>query len=90
MKLTGTIHKIFDRFTYTDKFTKQDFVLLVEENGFKEYPKFQLVNDNTSQLAQVVEGDQVEVNFNIKGREVLKDGETVYYTNLDAWRVNKL
>ncbi len=88
MKVTGTIHKIFDSFTYTDNFSKQEFILDMTDGDYTELVKFQCVNDRRSQLSDREEGDQVEVHFNLKGREVTKETEVVYYTNLDAWKID--
>jgi hypothetical protein len=30
---------------------------------------------------------QVKVSFNLRGRKWEKDGQTSYFTNLDAWRI---
>jgi hypothetical protein len=35
-------------------------------------------------------GDEVKVQFNIKGSRWEKDGRTNYITNLDAWRMESL
>ena len=35
-------------------------------------------------------GDEVKVQFNIKGTRWEKDGKTNYITNLDAWRMESL
>ena len=32
-------------------------------------------------------GDEVKVQFNIKGTKWMKDGKENYITNLDAWRM---
>ena len=90
MKVTGTIYKVMESFTYSDKFAKQEFILEMEDNGFKELIKFQLVNNNRSQLDNFGEGAKVDVTFSLKGREVEKDGAFGYYTNLDAWKIDSV
>jgi hypothetical protein len=35
-------------------------------------------------------GDEVKVQFNIKGTRWEKDGRTNYITNLDAWRMESV
>ena len=86
-KVTGTVHKILDDQVYSETFSKREFILAVTENEYTEYIKFQLVNDRRGQIANVTEGDNVTVDFNLKGREVERSGEVIYFTNLDAWRV---
>ena len=80
----GKIHKIFDQETKGESFQVRDFV--IETLG--EYPqlvKFQLVQDGCSLVDSFKEGEEVEVHFNLRGREW--NGK--YFTNLNAWRINK-
>ena len=83
----GTIHAILDDQVYSETFAKREFILAVADGEYTEYPKFQLINERRGQLSNVTEGDVVTVNFNIKGREHVKNGEKQYYTNLDAWKI---
>ncbi len=45
--------------------------------------KFQCVQDRTSIVDNVNEGDQIKVHFDLRGRE----WQGKYFTNLNAWRV---
>ena len=83
----GTIHAILDDQVYSETFAKREFILAVADGEYTELVKFQLINERRGQLSNVTEGDVVTVNFNIKGREHVKNGEKQYYTNLDAWKI---
>jgi hypothetical protein len=48
------------------------------------------MKDKCSMLDSFAVGDQVNVNFNITGKPYEKDGKTIYFTNLNAWKVSKL
>lgn len=91
MKLTGTIKLINDTVQVSEKFAKREFV--VTDNG-SMYPQeilFQSVQDKCSMLDGYNEGDQVEVSFNLRGREwVSPTGEIKYFNTLDAWRIDKV
>ena len=34
--------------------------------------------------------DTIQVSFNLRGRKWEKDGQVSYFTNLEAWRVEKV
>lgn len=88
-KITGTIHAILDEQRFSEKFSKRDFVLEIEDGAYKQYAKFQLVNDRIDLLTNYTIGDRVTVSFNLRGRPYDKHGETVYFTNLESWRIER-
>lgn len=78
----------------SDRFKKREFVLLCEENKggmvFTDYVKFQLVQDKCDLINEHQLEDELKVSFNLKGNKWEKNGNTSYFTNLDAWRVEKV
>lgn len=91
-EISGRIFEIYPVQQVTDKFKKREFILEVKETGnngfeFIEYIKFQTVQDKCSLLDGVNVNDQVKVSFNLRGRKWEKDGQTSYFTNLDAWKI---
>jgi hypothetical protein len=51
---------------------------------------FQLTQDKCSLLDAFMEGQQVEVSFNLKGREwTSPQGEVKYFNTLEAFRVEQ-
>ncbi|MEX0986357.1 MAG: DUF3127 domain-containing protein [Bacteroidales bacterium] len=91
-EISGRITEIYQTQQVTDKFKKREFILEVKETGnngfeFIEYIKFQAVQDKCSLLDGLNINDQVKVNFNLRGRKWEKDGQTSYFTNLDAWKI---
>ena len=78
----------------SDKFQKREFILEIKETSsggfeFVEYIKFQAVQDKCGMLDSLQTDDMVKVSFNLKGRKWEKDGKVSYFTNLDAWRIEK-
>lgn len=74
-------------------FKKQEFVVEVENErnpDWNDFVKFQLTQDRCGLVQDIVAGDRVKVNFNIKGRKWEKDGQVNFFTNLEAWKVDKL
>lgn len=74
----------------TASFKKREFVIEVENernSDWNDFVKFQLTQDRCNAVDNVNNGDQIKVNFNIRGRKWEKDGKVNYFTNLEAWRV---
>lgn len=91
-EISGRITEVFQTQQVTDKFKKREFILEVKESSasgfeFVEYIKFQAVQDKCSLLDGLNPDDQVKVHFNLRGRKWEKDGQTSYFTNLDAWKI---
>lgn len=90
-KLKGTIKVIKDTVQVTEKFAKREFVV---SDGAGMYPQdiiFQAAQDKCSMLDGFTESDQVEVSFNLRGREwTSPQGEVKYFNTLDAWRIEKV
>lgn len=82
LTIKGAIKLIKDVNVISDKFSVREFVITTAD----KYPQeiiFQTVNDRMDIIAPYGEGQEVEVSFNLRGRQV---GEK-YYNTLDAWRV---
>ena len=88
---TGTVVFIGEIIPKSDKFKKRDIVIRQDLQGrsgpYSNFIKFQLLQEKVTYIDQFPLGSFVDVSFDLKGREVVKDGETVYYTNIDAWKI---
>src|SRR4028118_1581847 len=93
-EITGKLVVRFDIVQRNESFKTREFVIEKTEdiNGrsFTNYIKFQCVQDKTAMPDRFNIGDEVKVQFNIKGSRWEKDGRTNYITNLDAWRMESL
>ena len=93
-EINGRLAEIFEMQQISDKFQKREFILEIKETSsggfeFVEYIKFQAVQDKCTLLDTLQTDDSVKVSFNLKGRKWEKDGKVSYFTNLDAWRIEK-
>jgi single-strand DNA-binding protein len=87
----GKLHAIFEEQQITEKFRKREFVVEIEDGNYPQHVKFQLTNDKCSALNSFQKGDKVKVMFGLQGREgKSRDGGVVYYTNLGAWKLEKM
>jgi len=80
---TGRLHKIFDTEKKSDSFSARDFVIEIEDGRFPQMIKFQLVQDKCALIDDYSEGDEINVEFDLRGRE----WNDKYFTNLNAWRI---
>ncbi len=92
-ELTGKLFIKEDTNVISDRFKKREFVVLKEENNggtvFTDHVKFQLVQDKCDLINDFQIEDEITVSFNIRGNKWEKNGNTSYFTNLDAWRIVK-
>ena len=86
-EVQGRLHEIFDEVQVSDKFRKREFVLEIPDGSFTQHVKFQLTQDKCGVVDQYKIGDEVKVNFNLSGKPFTKNGTTMYFTNLQAWRI---
>ena len=86
----GTIKVINQTQVISESFSKREFV--IETDG--QYPKpnaFQVTKDKCSLLDNFKVGQQVEVFWNLNGKEWTSPaGETKYFNTLEAWKIDVL
>ncbi|HRR16673.1 MAG TPA: DUF3127 domain-containing protein, partial [Bacteroidales bacterium] len=92
-EITGKIIDILPVVNVSDRFRKREFVIEKKDAGggivFVEYIKFQLVQEKCDIIDDSFLNEEVKVYFNIKGNRWEKDGRVSYFTNLDAWKIEK-
>lgn len=78
----------------SEKFRKREFVIEKKENAgtgtFVDYVKFQLVQDRCDLINESYMNEDVKVSFNIRGNRWERDGKVNYFTNLEAWRIERV
>lgn len=85
-EIVGKLHKKFETENKTDSFRAREFVIESEDGQYPQMIKFQCVQDRTTIIDGVNEGDQIKVHFDLRGRE----WQGKYFTNLNAWRVESV
>lgn len=93
-EISGKLIEKYNTIQVNDRFKKREFVIeRSESNGgmeFTDHIKFQLTQDRCNLIESVNLNDELKVSFNIRGNKWEKDGKVSYFTNLDAWRVEKV
>ena len=92
MDVKGKVHFVSDVINVTETFRKRELVVEFAENPqYPEFVKFEAIQDRVSLMDDVKVGQDVEVFFNLKGREwTNKQGEKQYFNTLQLWKVNVL
>src|SRR5512138_3354097 len=93
-EITGKVIDIAPVNQVSEKFRKREFVIERKETGgsavFIDYIKFQLVQDKCDLINESFMNEEIRVSFNIKGNKWERDGKVNYFTNLDAWKVDRV
>lgn len=90
-EVTGKLVAVYDTMQRTETFKVREFVIEKQDDIggriISNFIKFQCVQDKTEMPGRFSVGDEVKVSFNLKGNRSDKSGQTTYFTNLDAWRM---
>ena len=88
MEVTGKLRAIFDTKQVSERFTKREFVLELTDGKYPQSVLFQLTGDRCAILDQFRVGDEVRLEFNLRGREWKSpQGDVKYFNSLDVWRI---
>ena len=89
MEIKGSIKKISETVQISERFRKREFV--VEYASNPDYPQplqFEMVQDRCELLDSFQEGQQVEISFDLRGREWTNpQGQVKYFNSLQAWKL---
>jgi len=92
-EINGKVIDILPVNQVSDKFRKREFVIERKETGgtalFIDYIKFQLLQDKCELINESFMNEEVKVTFNIKGNRWEREGKVNYFTNLDAWKIER-
>jgi hypothetical protein len=93
-EIIGKIIDILPVNQVSDKFRKREFIVEKKESGgaavFVDYIKFQLIQDKCDLINESFLNEEVKIWFNLKGNKWERDGKINYFTNLDAWKIEKI
>lgn len=80
---SGKLKWIGDVQSFPSGFTKREFVVTTATDKYPQDLKFEIVKDKCSLLDPFAVGQDVEVNFDIRGNEY--NGK--YFVNLSCWKI---
>jgi hypothetical protein len=89
MNITGTLKSVFDTKQVSATFSTREFVI----ESTDQYPQtilFQLVQDKCDLIDSYVEGEEIVVEFNLRGKSWTNpQGELKYFNTLQAWKISR-
>ncbi len=89
IEVSGKLHTINETKQVSERFSKREFVVELADNP--KYPQlvlFQLTGDRCTQLDEFKQGDEVRIEFSLRGREWRSpQGELKYFNSLDVWKL---
>lgn len=93
-EVSGKLLEKYPMLEFRENFKKREFVISQTESSggfeFTNYLKFQLIQDKCNLIDPFEIGDELKIYFNLKGRKWEKDGNITYFTNLEAWKIDKI
>ena len=91
MEVTGQLKLKYDTQKVSDKFQKRDFVLATDlSTPYPQFVSFQVTQDKCTMLDNFNQGDEIKVQFNLRGREWNGPQGIKYFNTLEAWRIEKV
>jgi hypothetical protein len=91
MEINGRLHVINEAQQVTERFRKREFVVELADNPrYPQFVLFQLSGDRCESLDGYEVGDEVQVEFSLRGREwTSPQGDVKYFNSLDVWTVTR-
>jgi hypothetical protein len=85
-KVKGLIKVIGDTVQVTEKFSKREIVITVEDGKYPQHISLQATGDKTALLDGYKVGEEVEASFNLRGRE----WQDKHFNSLELWKIEML
>jgi hypothetical protein len=86
-EITGTLLTRSETETKGESFKVRTFGIKVSDGGqYENFASFQLTQDRCAIIDGLKKGDEIKVHFDLRGRQ----WQEKIFTNLNAWRVEKV
>ena len=87
MQVKGTLLKILDRETISEKFSKQTVIVRTKEEYPQEIP-IEFTNARIDLIKGYKEGTDVDISINLRGREW--KGNNKWFASIEGWKISSL
>lgn len=87
MQVKGTLLRIFEKETISEKFSKKIVVVRTKEEYPQEIP-IEFTNQRIDLIGSYKEGDDVTIYINLRGREW--KGKDKWFCSIEGWKVESL
>ena len=90
-EIVGVLKLKNDIVQVSEKFSKREFVITTDAGtSYPQHLSMQFTQDKCGLLDAVNEGDEVKVNFNLRGREWAGPEGVRYFNSLEAWKIERV
>ena len=88
-EIAGRLHTKNEAVQISERFRKREFVLEIEpESQYPQTVQFELTGDRCELLDEFVIGQELNVEFSLRGREwTSPKGEIRFFNSLNVWQV---
>jgi hypothetical protein len=94
MELQGKLIKKFSTQVISEKFSKREFVIEIENKKNPQYNekiKVELTQDNCDLIEKFNVGSEIKVFINIKGKEYINAKQEInYFNSIQAWKIESI
>jgi len=92
LETTGRIYALFDTQQVTERFRKREFVVELADNPqYPQFVQFQMTGNRCENLDGFSVGDEIKIEFSLRGREWKSpSGDVKYFNSLDVWTLDKV
>ena len=85
MKVTGTVVLVAPEKQMSDKFKKRELVIKTGDEKYPQFISLELINDNCSKADGLIQGQDITVEINLRGRAwTAPDGTVKYFNTIEA------
>lgn len=89
MEITGILKAVNPTEKVSDRFQKREFVVTLDGNTpYPQHCQFQMTQDKCSVLDKYKIGQEVLIQFNLRGREWSGPQGIRYFNTLECWRID--
>jgi hypothetical protein len=91
MEVIGIIKVISETLRVSEKFQKREFVITTDSTTpYPQHVSFQLAQDKVELINNCKIGDEIKIQFNLRGREWNGPQGVKYFNTLEAWRIESV
>lgn len=87
MQVKGTLLRIFEKETISEKFSKKTVVVRTKEEYPQELP-IEFTNQRIDLIENYKEGQDVDISINLRGREW--KGKDKWFASIEGWKITSL
>ena len=87
-KIKATVKRVGQTTQVSEKFSKRELVVEIADDKYPQVVSFEFTQDKCALLDGVMEGQEVEVSFALRGREwTNENGDVRVFNTLNGFRV---